>query len=59
MSTARTFSGGERDEDEDSWEKEGVDWLTATKRRRLILLEDNKAKSKRLASWYWLMGSSF
>ena len=56
-SSARAFSGGERDEDEDSWEKECGDWLTATKRRRLILLEDNKTKSKRLASWFWLMGS--
>ncbi len=28
--------------------EEGVDWLTATKRRRQLLLEDSKAKSKRL-----------
>lgn len=28
--------------------EEGVDWLSAAKRRRLILLEDSIAKSKRL-----------
>ena len=49
-SSAAAFSGGEREDDESTWEREGVDWLTAAKRRRLILLEDNKAKSKRLGS---------
>lgn len=39
-------------EEESAWEKEGVDWLTAAKRRRLILLEDNKTKSKRLGMTY-------
>ena len=29
-------------------EEEGVDWLTAAKRQRLVLLEDNRTKSKRL-----------
>lgn len=28
--------------------EEGVDWLSAAKRRRVILLEDSLAKSKRL-----------
>jgi tetratricopeptide (TPR) repeat protein len=27
---------------------EGVDWLSAAKRRRAVLLEDNQAKSRRL-----------
>ena len=50
-SSATAFSGGEREEeDDDSLEKECVDWLTATKRRRLNLLEDNIAKSKRHVS---------
>lgn len=48
-SSAAAFSGGEReDEKEDEvLDREGVDWLTAAKRRRLILLEDNKTKSRR------------
>ena len=29
-------------------EEVGVDWLSAAKRRRAVLLEDNQAKSKRL-----------
>lgn len=48
-SSAEAFGReGDEGEEEDAWEKEGVDWLTAAKRRKLILLEDNKTKSKRL-----------
>lgn len=47
--SAAAFSReGDEGEEESAWEKEGIDWLTAAKRRRLILLEDNKTKSKRL-----------
>ena len=51
-SSATAFDGaekGEREEDE-TLAKEGVDWLTAAKKRRLILLEDNKTKSRRRAT---------
>ena len=42
--------GSSKREEDELWEREGVDWLTAAKRRRLILLEDNRTKSKRQAS---------
>ena len=45
-SSAPAFSGEDSGKEEE--EEEGVDWLTAAKRRRLILLEDNRTKSKRL-----------
>ncbi len=39
----------EEDEEVDSDEdKLGVDWLVAAKKRRAIMLEDSRAKSKRL-----------
>lgn len=54
-SSAAVFSGEQGEsEEEESWENEVVDWLTAAKRRKLILLEDSKTKSKRLVgshSW--------
>ena len=47
-SSAAVFDGeGEEKAEAEAWEKEGVDWLTAAKRRKLILLEDNIIKSKR------------
>ena len=51
-SSATAFDGAEKDErdEEETLAIEGVDWLTAAKKRRLILLEDNKTKSRRRAS---------
>ena len=48
-----TSAGGDDDEDsnEGAGEEQGVDlvdWLSAAKRRRLLLLEDNESKSQRL-----------
>ena len=50
-SSAAAFDGAEKGEreEEEAWVKEGVDWLTAAKKRKLLLLEDNKAKSRRRA----------
>ena len=50
---ARWFSSsgasGANELDEDEGDSEGaVDWLSAAKRRRLLLLEDNETKSHRL-----------
>lgn len=42
-----TGASHEEEEGEDST-KDGVDWLSAAKRRRLLLLEDNQTKSRRL-----------
>ena len=38
----------ESDEEDVELQKEEVDWLTAAKRRKVLLLEDCQAKSKRL-----------
>lgn len=38
----------DEEEDEEGDGEEGVDWLSAAKRRRLLLLEDNQSKSLRL-----------
>ena len=46
VNSATAFDG-EEEEDREELEKEGIDWLTAAKKRRMMLLEDNKAKSKR------------
>lgn len=46
-SVAATFTQQEEEEEEELTE-ESVDWLTAAKRRRALLLEDTIAKSKRL-----------
>ena len=46
-SCAGAFSSEGGESDGEDLEKEGVDWLTAAKRRKLILLEDKKTKSKR------------
>lgn len=48
-SAAAAF-GGEKEQEEDeeeAWVADGVDWLTAAKRRRTLLLEDSESKSKR------------
>lgn len=36
------------EEDDDDEVPEGVDWLTATKKSKVLVLEDNAAKCKRL-----------
>lgn len=46
-SAAAAFGGEKEQEKEEAWEIDGVDWLTAAKRRRALLLEDSKSKSKR------------
>ena len=48
-SAAAAFSEDkEEDEGIEDDEESGVDWLVAAKRRRAVLLEDSRAKSKRL-----------
>ena len=56
-------SGGAPDDDELEESREGsgegaVDWLSAAKRRRLLLLEDNETKSSRLRNEGALLAES-
>ena len=44
---AAAFREEREQEEEEAWEIDGVDWLTAAKRRRTLLLEDSESKSKR------------
>ena len=46
--TAALFSEEEKEGEEEREREEVVDWLSAAKRRRAILLEDSQTKSKRL-----------
>lgn len=59
-SAAAAF-GGEKEQEEDeeeAWVADGVDWLTAAKRRRTLLLEDSESKSKRYSISANLISSS-
>ena len=47
-SAATAFASGEELPEGEDLTEEGVDWLTAAKRRKALVLEDVSAKSKRL-----------